>query len=161
MRQHSAKPAQFFIIAANSGAFSQQSLLSDRRHQCSGPPKDQTSRKTSRAFCTGAILCVEQPFVRPEWSMKPQCVIKACCHEGLFEHRASVRHQGGIEQHQVRRVGQNALMDRCCIWQRAGGSYPNMESAVGKLLAEITLELDGTKLDRPFALEIAPDRIRH
>src|SRR5262249_1463581 len=95
------------------------------------------------------------------WSMKPQCVIKARRHQLLIEHRASVRDQGGIEEHQVRRVGEHALMDRCRIRQRVSGPYPDIESAVEKFLAEITLELDGTKFDRPFALKIAPYRIGH
>ena len=93
--------------------------------------------------------------------MQPKRMIEAGGHEFLFEQRAPVRHQSGIEQPHVGGVGQHALVDRPIVRQPAGGAHPKVKPAVGIFLAEIAFELHRPQFDRPLALVIAPHRIGH
>ena len=65
----------------------------------------------------GAVLRIEQPFVGAERTVKPERVVEARRHDGLFEHGAAVRDQRRIEQHHVGRIGEHALMDRGLVRQ--------------------------------------------
>src|SRR4249920_1570011 len=119
------------------------------------------ARVTARAVQVGRILRVKQPIVGAEWPVQPQRMIKTGSYEFLFEQCAPVWRQRGIEQHHIGCVCQYALMDGRKIRQLAGGANPDVELSAGNLLSEISLEFDRPQFDRPLALVIAPDRIRH
>src|SRR5258707_7754436 len=103
-----AKYAQFLLIrcimASRLTALAQKTFLSNRCNQGSILGKDQASSKTACGGCVRTVLGVKQPFIGFEWPMKPQCVVKACRHDGLFEYCAAVRDEGRIKEHQVRRM---------------------------------------------------------
>ena len=62
--------------------------------------------------------------------MQPERMVEARAHELLLEQAAPVRHQRGVEQRHVGRVGEHALVDRGIVRQLAGRADPDVEFAV-------------------------------
>ena len=139
--------ARLRLVGAGGGvAQPHQPLLRDRGDEGTVAREDQTPRKTAGSREIGAVLGVEQPIVSPERTVEPQRMIQARAHKIRLKQRAAVRHQGGIEQRHVGRIGEHALVDCRIIRQGAGGPDPDMESAIVELLAQIARDFHRTQI---------------
>src|SRR3954451_17372600 len=125
-----------------------QAFLGDACDQRPVSAKDEPAREAARAEEIGTLLRIQQPFVGAEWAMVPKRMVETRAHELLLEQTAAVRHQRGIEQREVGRVGEHALMDRRIVGQLAGRLDPHVELAVLVFLAEVTVVLHWPLFDR-------------
>src|SRR5436190_24197100 len=153
------QPGNAFAASCTDPAFPQQPLLSHRSNQRPVAREDKTTREAARAREVGTVLTIEQPVVSAKRSMKPQRMIEARGHDGLFEHRTAVRDQRRIEQHHVRSVGKHALVDGRLVRERASSTDPDVEATAVYFFPEIPIEVDRSQLDRALPLIIAADRI--
>ena len=107
------------------------------------------------------ILRVEQPFVGAERAVKPHRMIEAGRHHAPVEQRAAVARHDGIEQREVRGIGERAHVQRRVVGQFGRGADPDMDAAVVDLLAEIAAEFDRAQFDRTIGFVVAADEVRH
>ena len=107
-----------------------------------------------------AVLGVEQPLVRTEGPVEPERVVEARHLEVAVEDRPAVVEQRGVEERHVRGIGQHAPMDVRVVGKRAGRPYPDLLGRIEPVATHVMAEVDGTQLDRPFALPVAADRLR-
>ncbi len=93
--------------------------------------------------------------------MEPQRVVEARQHQPRVEHEAAMSDQCGIEQREVRGVGEYALVERQVVAQLARRPQPDLLGRRPVLRREIAGEVDRPDLDRPLPLPIGFDLRRH
>src|SRR6185437_9554074 len=142
-------------------AFADRAFLRDRGHQRAVGFENHAAGEAAPALRARRILGVEQPLVGAERPMKPHRMIEARRHHPLVEQRAAVTRHDGIEQREIRRIGQGAHMQRRIVGQFGRGANPDMDAAVVDFLAKITAEFDRAQFDRAVGFVIAADEVRH
>src|SRR5690606_18313451 len=98
----------------------------------------------------------EQPVVEPEMAVEPNGMIQARHLDTPLVITHPMGLQGGTQKTEVRRIGQQALMDGRVIRQWACGPEPMMFDRRPFIGRQVVDGIDRPNLDGPVASELVP-----
>src|SRR5438105_3975615 len=106
---------------------SDQAFLYDRHDEAAVLGEDLASREAAGAVGARAVLVVEEPVVGPERAVEPHGMVEAGHHRGAVVPAADgVGQEGGVEQGEVRLVGNDARVQQGLVGQLAVGLDPHL-----------------------------------
>ncbi len=108
-----------------------QAFLRNARHQRTPAIVDPAGGETARTGCARAGEHIEQPFVDPDRAVEPHRMVDARHREPSVESRHAMRQQGGLEQLEIRQVGQQAAMEDRVVRAALDQPEPDMATQSG------------------------------
>ena len=109
--------------------------------------EDEPASETPRAARVRAVLRIEEPIIRAERPVKPQCMIEAGDLEAGIEDGMAMRAERDVEQSHVRKISEYGAMNGGIARERPRRAQPDILFEGACFVLDITAKIDGTDFD--------------